>query len=338
MEQTRQQQQQQRQGRDIPVQSHWAGKEEAELKKEQPYTTEQQQKQQQQPITSMRREEETGAMSDVPVGEQVRSGDLKSQSEWSREQAQLEKDQPQYEREQPAGIKGTEHGERVSEQPSVAQGKETEYGRGQGGGVLSELTPAQQEEHKLSQSQSRGESGSGGVSGVSQHQASAMRVFDAAGGVVLSLTEDDVNNHNIGWLRHRLHQRIPATHLATGEPDVSEMHIFVHYGDWLEDNVTLKSIHGDRMYVKCYRPHGNTSFNLNFKVVPSIESDRILTVQVKDNDTIEQVKDRITEMTRVPAISQRIIFCDKELDDARTVTSYKLPAEATCELRLSAIE
>jgi hypothetical protein len=327
MEDTRQQQQlRQEQGRDIPVQSHWPSKEEAELKKEQPLQsgTTQQQQQQQQPITSTRREE-GGTMSDVPVGEQVRSGDLKSKTEWSREQAQLEKDQPQYEREQQqtGGIKGMEHG-----REQTTQGKQTEYGRGQGGGVLSELTPSQQEEHKLS----RGE-----VGGV-HHQASVIRVFDAAGGVVMSLNDDDVNHHNVGWLRNQIHQKIPATHLATGEPDTSEMHIFVHYGDWLGDEVELKSIKSERMYMKLYRPHGNQNFQLNFKVVPSIEPDRILTVQVKDSDTIEQVKDRITELTRVPAISQRIIFCDKELDDARTITSYKLPAEATCELRLSAVE
>lgn len=88
--------------------------------------------------------------------------------------------------------------------------------------------------------------------------------------------------------------------------------------------------------MKCYRPHGDIPFNLNLKLRPSVPPDRVLTVEVRDNVTIGELKDKITELIRIPAIHQRILFAEKELQDSHTIAHYKLPAESTCELRLSA--
>lgn len=61
---------------------------------------------------------------------------------------------------------------------------------------------------------------------------------------------------------------------------------------------------------------------------------RTMTLNVEANDTIQEVKRRITEKEGIPVSEQRLIFGGKNLESERTIADYNIQKESTIHLIL----
>lgn len=52
-------------------------------------------------------------------------------------------------------------------------------------------------------------------------------------------------------------------------------------------------------------------------------------LEVEASDTVQDIKERIQEITGLPASQQRLIFAGKQLDDSRVIGEYNIQKETT---------
>lgn len=90
----------------------------------------------------------------------------------------------------------------------------------------------------------------------------------------------------------------------------------------------LSLVSGDSVHFTLYSPHGDKSYNLNLRCLPAHLTDRILTVPVRDSDTILRVKTKVADQYQIAAVNQRMLFGGRMLDDVRTLESLKVRATA----------
>lgn len=92
----------------------------------------------------------------------------------------------------------------------------------------------------------------------------------------------------------------------------------------------------DKDAVEEFYGQSNVDLEEVYQILIKIITGKIIAMDVRGSDTVEQLKTRIEYEYQIPPHQQRLIYASKQLEDTRTLSSYgiKNNSEIQCVLRL----
>jgi ubiquitin C len=79
---------------------------------------------------------------------------------------------------------------------------------------------------------------------------------------------------------------------------------------------------------------GQTSGGGSKQIFIKTLSGKTITMDVCDSDTIESIKQKISEKEGIPVDQQRLVFSGKQLEDTHTISDYNIQADQSIHLVL----
>ncbi len=107
-------------------------------------------------------------------------------------------------------------------------------------------------------------------------------------------------------------------------------------GKQLEDGRTLQdyNIQKESTLHLVLRLRGGGTENSSKTIFIKTLQGKCITLELNDDDTIDSVKKKITDIEGIPQDQQRLVFNGKQLEDNNTIKDYMIDADSTIHLVL----